>query len=43
VIWPPQREPLIVSVYLTETETSFDNRNAAIAEIGRAVKVALKM
>jgi beta-lactamase class A len=43
VIWPPQRKPLIVSVYMTETETSFDDRNAAVAEIGRAVKTALKI
>ncbi|WP_074078254.1 class A beta-lactamase [Microvirga massiliensis] len=43
VIWPPQRKPLIVSVYLTETKASSDERNAAIAEIGRAVKAALTM
>jgi beta-lactamase class A len=43
VIWPPQRKPLIVSVYMTKTETSFDDRNAAVAEIGRAVKTALKI
>ena len=37
VIWPSDREPLIVTVYITETPASFDERNAAIAEIGRAV------
>ena len=41
VIWPPGREPLIVSVYITQTEASVDDRNAAIAEIGRAIYVAL--
>lgn len=41
VIWPPGREPLIVSVYITQTEASVDERNAAIAEIGRAIYVAL--
>nr|WP_306417655.1 class A beta-lactamase [Halomonas heilongjiangensis] len=41
VIWPPDREPAIVSVYLTESEASFDDRNAAIAEIGRLVKEQL--
>lgn len=41
VIWPPGREPLIVSVYITQTEASVDERNAAIAEIGRAVYAAL--
>ncbi len=34
VIWPPGRRPIIVSIYMTETETSFDDRNTAIAEIG---------
>ena len=42
VLWPPgERKPLIVSVYLTETTASFDARNAAIAEVGRAVHDAL--
>ena len=39
VIWPSGRKPLIVSVYLTGTKASFDDRNAAIAAVGRAVKV----
>lgn len=43
VIWPPGREPLIVSVYLTETEASLEDRNAAIAKIGRAIKEALAL
>ncbi|WP_370659237.1 class A beta-lactamase [Modicisalibacter muralis] len=37
VIWPPGREPLIVSVYITQTKASVDERNAAIADIGRAI------
>lgn len=37
VIWPSGRRPLVVSVYMTETKTSFDDRNAAIAAIGRAL------
>ena len=37
VIWPPGRKPVIVSVYLTNTRASFDDRNAAIAAVGRAV------
>jgi beta-lactamase class A len=41
VIWPPKRRPVIVSVYMTETKTSFDDRNAAIAELGRSIKSAL--
>ncbi|UEM21734.1 class A beta-lactamase [Skermanella mucosa] len=41
VIWPPGRKPVIVSIYMTETKASFDDRNAAIAEIGRALKTTL--
>lgn len=37
VIWPPGRKPLIVSVYLTQSQASFEDRNAAIAEIGRFI------
>ena len=41
VIWPPKRKPVIAAIYITETEASFDTRNAAIAEIGRAIKAAV--
>jgi len=41
VIWPPARKPLIVAVYLTQTKASFDDRNATIAAVGRAVGKAL--
>ena len=41
VIWPPARKPLIVAVYLTQTKASFDDRNATIAGVGRAVEKAL--
>ena len=37
VIWPPERQPIIVALYLTQTEASFEERNAAIAEIGEAI------
>jgi beta-lactamase class A len=37
VIWPPGRKPLVVSVYMTETKASPGDRNAAIAEVARAV------
>jgi len=42
VIWPPDRKPVIVSVYLTGTKASFDDRNAAIAAVGRAVETWVK-
>ncbi|KTR06758.1 beta-lactamase [Aureimonas ureilytica] len=37
VIWPPAGKPILISLYLTETKASFDERNAAFAEIGRAL------
>ncbi|MBU6950706.1 class A beta-lactamase [Hahella sp. HN01] len=42
VIWPQGREPLIVTVYITETEATFDDRNKAIADVGRAVGAAFQ-
>lgn len=40
VMWPPGRKPLTAAIYLTETEASFDARNAAIAEIGSVLQAA---
>ena len=37
VIWPPERKPVFVAFYMTETGASFDERNAAIAEVGRVL------
>lgn len=37
IIRPPQRAPLIMAIYITETEADFDARNAAIARIGEAL------
>lgn len=37
IMWPPNAGPIIAAIYLTETAASFDERNAAIAEISRAV------
>lgn len=34
IVWPPNHKPLIVSVFITATAASVDERNAAIAEIG---------
>lgn len=42
VIWPPQRAPVIVTVYLTGTSASGEQRNAAVAAVGRAVSTALE-
>ncbi|MBD9373576.1 class A beta-lactamase [Rhizobium sp. ARZ01] len=37
VMWPPERKPIVAAIYLTETDASMDARNAAIAEIGKAI------
>ncbi|MEE2709375.1 MAG: class A beta-lactamase [Gemmatimonadota bacterium] len=37
IMWPPKQRPVIATVYLTETEASFDSRNAAIAKIGASI------
>lgn len=37
VIWPIDRRPVVASVYITQTEASFDRRNETIAAIGRAL------
>lgn len=41
MIWPPDREPLIIGAYLTETAVPDDERNAAHASIARAVAASL--
>jgi len=41
VMWPPQRAPIVAAIYLTETTASLEQRNAAIAEIGRAMVKAV--
>jgi beta-lactamase class A len=40
VLWPPDRNPLIVCVYLTDTKATFEASNATIAAVGRAVRTA---
>jgi len=41
IMWPPKREPIIATVYIAETEASFDARNAAIAEIGKLIAITV--
>jgi beta-lactamase class A len=41
VAWPPERGPILVSVYLTGTEASAEQRNATIAAVGRTVASSL--
>lgn len=42
VVWPPKRAPIVAAIYLTETEASIDERNAAIASIGQAIAASLR-
>lgn len=35
IVWPPTRGPLIVTAYLTGTDATAAQRNAALAEVGR--------
>ncbi|WP_033079187.1 class A beta-lactamase [Thalassotalea sp. ND16A] len=37
VVWSEQHSPLIVAIYLTQTEASFAQRNKAIAQIGKEI------
>ncbi|TXL71904.1 class A beta-lactamase [Vineibacter terrae] len=39
--WPPGRQPVIMSVYLTGATVNADRQNAAIASVARAVATAL--
>jgi beta-lactamase class A len=41
IIWPPDRAPVLVSIYLTGTAQDSEQRNATLAAVGRAVVSAL--
>jgi beta-lactamase class A len=41
VLWPPDRKPIVVCVYLTETNAAAEERNATIASVARAVAQAV--
>jgi beta-lactamase class A len=40
LIWPPQRAPIVVTIYLTETSAAADARNSTLAAVGQAVAAA---
>ncbi len=42
ILWPPNRPPVIVTAYLTESKVSAAARDAAIAGVGRVVSIALE-
>ncbi|EPR37176.1 hypothetical protein dsx2_1119 [Desulfovibrio sp. X2] len=41
VVWPPKRSPLVVAIYITQTEASVQDANLAIARIGRVLREAV--
>ncbi len=41
IVWPPNRAPLILSIYLTGTSAPPERRNATLAAVGHAVVDAL--
>jgi beta-lactamase class A len=41
IIWPPNRKPILVTAYLTETAAPADKRNATLAAVGKAVAEAV--
>jgi len=42
IIWPPEQAPTVVVFYITETEASFEARNAAIASLGEVIQQTLQ-
>jgi len=40
IAWPPGRAPILVAAYLAEADASFEECNAALADVGRAVAEA---
>lgn len=42
IIWPPERAPVVVAIYLTETPMPAEERNATLAAVGRAVAAGLR-
>ncbi len=41
ILWPPSGSPVVSTIYITETDASFEDRDLAIAEIGRAIALAV--
>lgn len=41
IMWPPERPPILIAVYLTETSKPDEQGNATIAAVARAVAAAL--
>lgn len=37
IVWPPNRAPILIAAYLTETPAPPEQRNATLADVGRVV------
>ncbi|MET3899523.1 beta-lactamase class A [Devosia sp. UYZn731] len=37
VLWPGDAAPIVTAIFITQTDASMDDRNEAIAELGRAI------
>jgi beta-lactamase class A len=37
VMWPPGHAPVVAAIYVTQTEASMEERNAAISAVGKAI------
>lgn len=42
VAWPPARAPIVIAIYISQTDASMDSRNEAIAHIGAALATAFR-
>ncbi|MBC7832573.1 MAG: class A beta-lactamase [Hyphomicrobium sp.] len=36
IVWPPERPPVIIAAYLVDTKAPLEERNRALADVGRA-------
>jgi beta-lactamase class A len=41
IIWPPERAPIVVTIYFTESSKPDAQRNATLAAVGRAIAAGL--
>ncbi|MCC9624093.1 class A beta-lactamase [Thalassospira sp. MA62] len=41
VVWPAGQNPVVVAIYITQTDADFETRSNAIAEIGHAIAKAI--
>jgi beta-lactamase class A len=41
IIWPPERAPIVVTIYLTESSKPDAQRNPILAAVGRAIAAGL--